>query len=135
MMGTLWSSAAMMSETPFSELRRAPRRTGALLYIAAHPEASNREVADGIGIGDDAQISRLLARMKDLGLVHNRAGVGNHGGANAWQLTAEGRRLLSAVKGSRDQLTPSRGRMGAGPQRRNDREGCRYSSQPRLGKS
>jgi len=88
----------MMSRTPVAQLRRAPRRTGALLHIATHPQASNREIADGIGITDDAQISRLLARMQDLGLIHNHAGAGNHGGANAWQLTAEGRRLLGAAQ-------------------------------------
>jgi predicted transcriptional regulator len=92
----------MMSKEPAAQLRRAPRRTGALLHIATHPEASNREIAEGIGIADDAQISRLLARMQDLGLIRNHAGVGNHGGANAWQLTAEGRGLLSATKGSLD---------------------------------
>ena len=92
----------MMSKEPSARLRRAPRRTGALLHIATHPEASNREIAEGIGIADDAQISRLLARMRDLGLIRNHARAGNHGGANAWQLTAEGRRLISAVKGSLD---------------------------------
>ena len=92
----------MTSETPVAQLRRAPRRTGALLHIATHPEANNREIAEGIGITDDGQVSRLLARMQDLGLIRNRAGAGTHGGANAWQLTAEGRRLLSVVKGSLD---------------------------------
>ena len=92
----------MMSKEPSAQLRRAPRRTDALLHIATHPEASNREIAEGIGIADEAQISRLLARMQDLGLIRNHAGAGNHGGANAWQLTAEGRRLLSATKGSLD---------------------------------
>jgi DNA-binding MarR family transcriptional regulator len=79
-------------------LRRAPRRTRALLHIASHPDASNREIAAGIGIGDDAQISRLLARMQDLGLLYKRTQADNHGGANAWQLTADGRRLVTALK-------------------------------------
>jgi hypothetical protein len=40
--------------------------------------------------------------MQDLGLAFNRMQPGNHGGANAWQLTADGRRLAYALKGSLD---------------------------------
>lgn len=87
-----------MSEQSLGDLRRAPRRALALLHIANHPLSSNREIAAGIGIGDDAQISRLLVRMEDLGLVLNRTQAVNHGGANAWQLTADGTRALSALK-------------------------------------
>jgi predicted transcriptional regulator len=83
-------------------LRLAPRRTLALIHIATHPDASNREIAAGIGVEDDAQISRLLARMQDLGLVLNHAQAHNHGGPNAWQLTPDGRLLVSALKGSLD---------------------------------
>jgi hypothetical protein len=81
-------------------LRRAPRRVMALLHIANHPLSSNREIAAGIGIGDDAQISRLLVRMEDLGLVLNCTQAADHGGANAWQLTAEGTHVVSALKES-----------------------------------
>ena len=91
-----------MIEQPLEDLRRAPRRTRALLHIAAHPDASNREVAAGIGIGSEAQVSRLLVRMQDLGLVLNRARAHNHGGPNAWQLTADGRRLVRAVKSANE---------------------------------
>jgi DNA-binding MarR family transcriptional regulator len=81
-------------------LVRAPRRTMALLHIASNPEASNREIAAAIGMADDAQISRLLARMHDLGLIVNRTQANNHGGANAWQLTTDGARIVSALKES-----------------------------------
>jgi hypothetical protein len=56
-----------MSEPPVDVLRNAPRKTAALLHIATHPGASNRAIAAGIGIADEAQISRLLALMQDLG--------------------------------------------------------------------
>jgi DNA-binding MarR family transcriptional regulator len=82
-------------------LRLAPRRAKALLHLATHPYASNREIAAGIGIRSDAQMSRLLARMQDLGLVINHAQPGDHGGPNAWRLTADGERLLAALIGAR----------------------------------
>jgi DNA-binding MarR family transcriptional regulator len=75
----------------------APRRHEALTFLLTHPDASNREIAAGIGITDEAQASRLLARMEDLGLVRNRNHY-NHGAPNAWQLTADGRRLLHALE-------------------------------------
>lgn len=87
-----------MTEPHLQELRLAPRRRTALLHIASHPDASNREIAAAIGVGDEAQISRLLARMRDLGLVRNRSQPDNHGGPNAWQLTVDGRRLVRALK-------------------------------------
>jgi DNA-binding MarR family transcriptional regulator len=74
----------------------APRRHEALMFLLTHPDASNREIAAGAGITDQAQASRLLARMEDLGLIRNR-NPDNHGAANAWQLTADGRRLLHAL--------------------------------------
>jgi hypothetical protein len=46
-------------------------------------------------------MSRLLARMQDLGLVINHAQPGDHGGPNAWRLTADGERLLAALIGPR----------------------------------
>jgi predicted transcriptional regulator len=91
---------AMVGRVDPEVLARAPRRAMALLHIASNPEASNREVAAAIGMADDAQISRLLARMQDLGLIFNRTQAHNHGGANSWQLTADGTRVVSALKES-----------------------------------
>ena len=81
-------------------LARAPRRAMALLHIAGNPEASNREIGAAIGVPGDAQISRLLARMQDLGLILNRAQANDNGGANSWELTADGTRVVSALKES-----------------------------------
>jgi hypothetical protein len=47
------------------------RSARVLAVIAAQPGASNREVADGAEVSDEGQISRLLARLKNLGLIHN----------------------------------------------------------------
>jgi DNA-binding MarR family transcriptional regulator len=87
-------------EQALHALRLAPRRAMALLHIAAHPDASNREVAAAIGIDDDAQTSRLLARMQDLGLILNQAQQENRGGPNAWQLTTDGSELVRALRRS-----------------------------------
>jgi hypothetical protein len=87
-----------MSEPRVDVLRHAPRKTAALLHIATHPGASNRAIAAGIGIADEAQSSRLLARMRDLELIVNRAH--DRGGPNAWHLTAAGSRLARALKGT-----------------------------------
>jgi DNA-binding MarR family transcriptional regulator len=67
------------------------------MFLLTHPDASNHEIAAGVGITDEAQASRLLARMEDLGLIRNRNPY-NHGAANAWQLTKDGRRLLHALE-------------------------------------
>ena len=63
-----------------------------------HPDASNREVAAAAGIGDQGQMSKLLARLARLGLIEN-LGVGQaKGGSNAWRLTADGARLERATR-------------------------------------
>jgi AcrR family transcriptional regulator/DNA-binding MarR family transcriptional regulator len=59
---------------------------------------SNREVALAAGVKDQAQISRLLARLQDHGLLENTAG--RLGRGNAWQLTPRGEGLLSASRPS-----------------------------------
>jgi DNA-binding MarR family transcriptional regulator len=87
----------MVSDRYPPGLALAPRRYEALMYLATHSNVSNRDVAVAIGMSDEAQTSRLLARMEDLGLIHNRAPY-NHGAPNCWQLTADGRRLVKALE-------------------------------------
>jgi DNA-binding MarR family transcriptional regulator len=64
----------------------------ALLHIAANPGATNREVALAAGIASDSQVSRVLSRLHQLGLAVNRPPEDRAGVANAWHLTAAGRR-------------------------------------------
>jgi AcrR family transcriptional regulator/DNA-binding MarR family transcriptional regulator len=54
---------------------------------------SNREIAIAAGVKDQGQISRLLARLQDHGLLRNVGGP--TGGVNAWQLTPKGEELLA----------------------------------------
>src|SRR3984893_15742383 len=81
------------------DMRLTYRTLRVLATIAAAPGASNRQVAEEAGVADQGQISKLLARLENLGLIHN-AGVGHlKGEPNAWQLTSRGREVEQAVRG------------------------------------
>jgi AcrR family transcriptional regulator/DNA-binding MarR family transcriptional regulator len=58
---------------------------------------SNRQVADAAGIKDQGQISKLLARLKGLGLIEQTRRGPARGGPNAWALTAKGREVEGAI--------------------------------------
>jgi AcrR family transcriptional regulator len=67
-----------------------------LLVLAAieeRPGASNRQVADTAGVGDQGQISKLLARLEGLGLIENLSPGQPSGEPNRWRLTALGARI------------------------------------------
>ncbi len=68
---------------------------GALGGRGSYP--SNRAVADGAGIKDQGQISKLLHRLERLGLIGNDGAGRPPGGPNAWALTAKGREVEDAV--------------------------------------
>jgi AcrR family transcriptional regulator len=81
------------------DMRLTYRTLRVLGTIASSPGASNRQVAEKAGVADQGQISKLLARLENLGLIHN-AGVGHlKGEPNAWQLTGRGREVEQAVSG------------------------------------
>jgi AcrR family transcriptional regulator len=74
-----------------------------VLYLLAHPEACNVEIARAIGVRHESQMSRHLVRLERAGLVaRHRAGR-----ANAWRLTARGEEAASALHS--DALRPRRG--------------------------
>jgi DNA-binding MarR family transcriptional regulator len=68
-----------------------------LTAVAEHAGASNRVIAAAAGVRDEGQISKLLARLKDRGLIHNTAGV-TAGFPKAWRLTPQGEALLHASR-------------------------------------
>jgi AcrR family transcriptional regulator len=81
------------------EMRLTYRTVRVLLAIAANSGASNRQIGAAAGIDDQGQISKLLARLEKLGLVHNN-GVGQVRGApNAWLLTKKGNEVEQLVAG------------------------------------
>jgi AcrR family transcriptional regulator len=73
----------------------AHRARGCVLYLAAHPGASNREVAEAVGVRGKEQISKLLARLAHQQLVAKSSH--GKGLANAWRLTGRGERAVKAM--------------------------------------
>ena len=80
------------------EMRLTYRTVRVLMAIAAHPGASNREIAAGSGIADQGQISKLLGRLARLELVVNRGEGPERGAPNAWYLTARGKAVEHASR-------------------------------------
>jgi DNA-binding MarR family transcriptional regulator len=80
-------------------MRLTYRTARVLEALAGMPGASNRMVADGAGIYDQGQVSKLLARLERLGLIENTSGNDHKptGEPNAWRLTPRGRQIGHAL--------------------------------------
>jgi AcrR family transcriptional regulator len=90
---------ALAAAAEIPETLRAPgahRARSCVLYIAAHPGVSNRQIGVGVGIAHDGQVSRLLVRLRSLGLLAKQAGAPGH--PNAWRLTSEGQRISQLLE-------------------------------------
>jgi AcrR family transcriptional regulator len=61
----------------------------------SHP--SNRQVADAAGIRDQGQVSKLLTRLQQLGLIRNACDPRTKGEPNAWVLTERGVEVREAL--------------------------------------
>jgi AcrR family transcriptional regulator/DNA-binding HxlR family transcriptional regulator len=79
------------------EFRPTLRTFTVLSAIAERPGLNNREVSDAAGIVDQGQISRLLWRLEDQGLVQNTGGRAQ-GTPKAWSLTPLGQQALHASR-------------------------------------
>lgn len=84
---------------PLSQLdmRLTYRTVRVLLAIAARPGDSNRGIAERAGVGDQGQISKLLARLEKLGLVLNESTVPGTGAPNAWVLSKQGEEVHATL--------------------------------------
>jgi AcrR family transcriptional regulator len=80
------------------DMRLTYRTVRVLSAIKEHPQASNREVADGAGIADQGQISKLLSRLERLDLIENVDQAQSKGAPNEWLLTARGERVERATR-------------------------------------
>jgi AcrR family transcriptional regulator len=85
------------------DMRLTYRTVRVLLAIAGPveggPNPNNRQVAADAGIADQGQISKLLARLRTLGLIANTAGEERgKGEPNAWTLTPKGRAVTRALQ-------------------------------------
>ncbi len=79
-------------------MRLTYRTVRVLVVIAKYPGASNREIAEGSGVNDQGQISKLMTRLARLNLVENRGEGQEKGAANAWYLTARGAQVERATR-------------------------------------
>jgi AcrR family transcriptional regulator len=80
------------------DMRLTYRTVRVLTVISENPGASNREVAEGSGIADQGQISKLLTRLERLELVTNTGEGQLKGGSNAWHLTDRGAQVERATR-------------------------------------
>ncbi len=80
------------------DMRLTYRTVRVLVVIGAYPGASNREIAEGSGIADQGQISKLLMRLQRLDLVKNRGEGQLRGASNAWHLTERGAEVERAAR-------------------------------------
>jgi AcrR family transcriptional regulator/DNA-binding MarR family transcriptional regulator len=80
------------------DMRLTYRTVRVLLAIASHAGASNRQVADASGVVDQGQISKLLARLEHLGLIHNTGAGPTRGEPNVWSLTAKGEEVERTIR-------------------------------------
>ncbi|HTA13808.1 MAG TPA: TetR family transcriptional regulator [Solirubrobacteraceae bacterium] len=80
-------------------MRLTYRTARVLMSVAAAPGASNREIGLGAGMEDQGQISKLLARLQRLELIHNTRSAAARGAPNAWGLTEQGWRVQRAIAG------------------------------------
>ncbi|HEV7494893.1 TetR family transcriptional regulator [Baekduia sp.] len=82
-----------------------------VLYLLAHPEACNVEVARAIGVRHESQMSRHLVRLERAGVVTRRRA----GRANAWRLSERGadaaRVLRDEKPGNEPRLPGARGEV------------------------
>jgi AcrR family transcriptional regulator len=85
------------------EMRLTYRTVRVLMAVAERPGSSNRTVGACAGIPDQGQISKLLTRLHNLGLIDNNGAGSTRGEPNAWTLTARGWEIHGAIA----QQTPS----------------------------
>jgi TetR/AcrR family transcriptional regulator len=103
-------SAELDSRAPERPLTRITYRTlSVLVAISLHPGASSREIAKATGNIDEGQMSKLLARLQNRGLIVS-TGRRDAGEPHAWQLTELGEEVR---RGSSLDVSPSRGKSGA----------------------
>src|ERR1022692_2533019 len=79
------------------EMRLTYRTVRVLMATATHPGSSNRVIADTAEVTDQGQMSKLLARLHDIGLIENTGGGATRGEPNAWTLTEKGWRVQGAI--------------------------------------
>lgn len=81
-------------------MRLTYRTVRVLGAVAAEPGMSNRRVSERAGMTDQGQVSKLLHRLQQRGLLVNSGGGAERGAANAWRLTEHGESVQRLLVGS-----------------------------------
>jgi AcrR family transcriptional regulator len=91
---------APLRSDPFKDagMRLTYRTMRVLGAIAASPGASNRGIGEAAGVGDQGQMSKLLARLERLGLIANSGPGHATGEPNKWSLTTAGRQVEQTIR-------------------------------------
>jgi AcrR family transcriptional regulator/DNA-binding MarR family transcriptional regulator len=89
------------------DYRLTVRTQMALAAVSGRPGLNNREVSEAIGLADQGQISRMMRRLQDQGLIENTQAHTNRQ-ARAWRLTADGEAVIDAHRGGRDLVKAQR---------------------------
>ena len=79
-------------------MRLTYRTARVLESVCELPGASNRAIAERAGIQDPGQVSKLLSRLRRLGLLANSREGHAKGEPNAWTLTRKGERVLQGIQ-------------------------------------
>jgi AcrR family transcriptional regulator/DNA-binding MarR family transcriptional regulator len=82
------------------DFRLTIRTQMVLAAVAEYAGVNNREVSELVGVADQGQISRLMARLLEQGLIENTRGHGQ-GAPKAWRLTPQGKAVIDAHQGER----------------------------------
>jgi AcrR family transcriptional regulator len=77
------------------DYRLTARAQMALAAVAGRPGLNNREVSEVIGLADQGQISRMMRRLQEQGLIENTQAQAKRL-ARAWRLTADGEAIIDA---------------------------------------
>src|SRR5580693_2505668 len=87
-------------QDPFKDLpiRITFRTARVLTEINAQPGASNRTIGNAAGITDQGQISKLLRRLANNGLIANHGQGHTDGEPNSWTLTTRGQAIQHTIQ-------------------------------------
>jgi AcrR family transcriptional regulator/DNA-binding MarR family transcriptional regulator len=97
------------------DYRLTVRTQMALAAVASRPGLNNNEVSEIVGLADKSQISRMMRRLSDQGLVEDALARTSRQ-VKAWRLTADGEALIGAHRSlKRAQRTAARGGMLVAP--------------------
>ena len=113
------------------DYRLTVRTQMALAAVGGRPGLNNREVSEIIGLADQGQISRMMKRLSDQGLVENAQAHTNRQ-VKAWRLTADGEAVIDAHR----PLKQAQRKAGKGGKLATTRSaaGRRGKSQPTAGR-